>query len=118
MKQWENSDDITKKCLLLYKNRKQINNALIENNLIKKKNGKLYVYTDDFICLVKKMFPKYYLNYSQWKVITSLGKENEIMNIINVNSLFKAMEIYTKKQNNILNPSKSYDYKTKKILFS
>ena len=94
---WENSDDITQKYMLIYKNRKQIKNKLIDNNFIKNKNGKQYVPSDTLIYVIKKMLPNCKLSHIQWKMITDIGKNESTDNLINISDFFKLLEISAKK---------------------
>ena len=100
IRQWENSDDITQKYILIYKNRKQIKNKLIENNFIINKNGKQYVNSDSLILLIKNMFPNVKLGHIQWKLITNIGKGTNVDNLVEVSNFFKLIEISAKKSNN------------------
>ena len=105
---WENSDDITQKYMLIYKNRKQIKNKLIDNNFIINKYGKLYVSSDTLIYVIKKMFPNVKLSNIQWKMITDIGKNENTNNLVNISEFFKLVEINAKK-NMFSNNSKPYN---------
>ena len=98
---WENSDDITQKYMLIYKNRKQIKNKLSDNNFIINKYGKQYVTSDTLIYVIKKMFPNLKLSHIQWKMITDIGKSESTDNLVNISDFFKLIEISAKKNNNI-----------------
>ena len=110
IRKWENSDDITQKYLLIYKNRKQIKNKLIENNLIINKNGKQYVNSDSLILLIKNMFPNVKLGHIQWKMITNIGKGANVDNLVEVSNFFKLIEISAKKNNNFKPYKTSLDF--------
>ena len=110
LRQWENSDDITQKYLLIYRNRKQIKNKLIDNNFIINKNGRQYVNSDTLILLIKNMFPNVKLGHIQWKIITNIGKETNINNLIDVSDFFRLIEIAVKKNNNFKPYKSSYDF--------
>ena len=83
--------------MLIYKNRKQIKNKLIDNNFIKNKNGKQYVSSDTLIYVIKKMLPNCKLSHIQWKMITDIGKNESTDNLINISDFFKLLEISAKK---------------------
>ena len=100
---WENSDDITQKYMLIYKNRKQIKNKLSDNNFIINKYGKQYVASDTLIYVIKKMFPNCKLSHIQWKMITDIGKNENTDNLVNISDFFKLIEISAKKNNNVNN---------------
>jgi hypothetical protein len=110
LREWENSDDITQKYLLIYKNRKQIKNKLIENNFIINKNGKQYVNSDSLILLIKNMFPNVKLGHIQWKLITNIGKGANVDNLVEVSNFFKLIEISAKKNNNFKPYKTSLDF--------
>ena len=110
LRQWENSDDITQKYLLIYKNRKQIKNKLIENNFIINKNGKQYVNYDSLILLIKNMFQNVKLGHIQWKMITNLGNGANVDNLVEVSNFFKLIEISAKKKNNFKPYKTSLDF--------
>ena len=101
LRMWENSDDITQKYMLIYKNRKQIKNKLSDNNFIINKYGKQYVTSDTLIYVIKKMFPNLKLSHIQWKMITDIGKSESTDNLVNISDFFKLIEISAKKNNNI-----------------
>ena len=100
LRQWENSDDITQKYLLIFKNRKQIKNKLIDNNFIINRNGRQYVNSDTLILVIKKMLPSCKLSNIQWKMFTNIGKNANIDNLVCISDFFKLIEIATKKNNN------------------
>ena len=101
LRQWENSDDITQKYLLIYKNRKQIKNKLIDNNFIINKSGRQYVNSDTLILVIKKMLPTCKLSNIQWKMFTNIGKSGaNIDNLVCISDFFKLIENATKKNNN------------------
>jgi hypothetical protein len=110
LRRWENSDDITQKYLLIYRNRKQIKNKLIDNNFIINKNGRQYVNSDTLILLIKNMFPNVKLGHIQWKILTNIGKETNIDNLIDVSDFFKLIEIAVKKNNNFKPYKSSFDF--------
>lgn len=97
LKQWENSDNIIQQYLLIYKNRKQIKNKLLDNNLVIVKNGNQYVNSDTLILLIKKMLPNCKLSHVQWRMITNIGKRVNIDNLVCISEFFKLIEIATKK---------------------
>ena len=108
LKMWENSDDISQKYMIIYKNRKQIKNKLVDNNLIINKSGKQYVLSDTLILVIKKMFPNIKLSNIQWKMLTDIGKNENIDNLINISDFFKLIQVNAKKNMNIasnFNPS-------------
>ena len=82
MQQWENSDDITQKYLLIYKNRKQIKSKLIDNNFIINKSGRQYVNSNTLILVIQKMLPNCKLSQIQWKMITNVGKSAGVNNFV------------------------------------
>ena len=97
LRQWENSDDITQKYLLIYKNRKQIKSKLIDNNFVINKNGSQFVNSDTLIYMIQKMLPNCKLSHIQWKMITNIGKKANIDKLVNLSDFFKLIEIATKK---------------------
>ena len=99
LRQWENSDDITQKYLLIYKNRKQIKNKLVDSNFIINKSGKQYTNADTLISVIQKLLPNCKLSQIQWKMITNIGKKDSIDNLICLSDFFKYLEIATKKNN-------------------
>ena len=101
LRQWENSDDIQKKYFLIYKNRKQIKNKLVDNNLIINKLGKQYVNNDNLILIIQRMLPNCKLSRIQWKMITSLGNCPNVENIVCLSDFFRLLENFCKKKNNI-----------------
>ena len=110
LKQWENSDNIIQQYLLIYKNRKQIKNKLLDNNLVIVRNGNQYVNSDTLILLIKRMLPNCKLSHLQWKMITNIGKRVNIDNLVCISEFFKLIEIATKK--NYLKPyNSSNDFK-------
>ena len=110
MKQWENSDNIIQQYLLIYKNRKQIKNKLLDNNLVIVRNGNQYVNSDTLILLIKRMLPNCKLSHLQWKMITNIGERVNIDNLVCISEFFKLIEIATKK--NYLKPyNSSNDFK-------
>ena len=113
LRMWENSDDITQKYMLIYKNRKQIKNKLRDNNLIINKYGKQYVISDTLILIIKRMFPNVKMSNIQWKMITDIGK-NEMSkdNMVNISDFFKLIEINAKNNMNISSNFKPYNTKT------
>ena len=100
LRQWENSDDITQKYLLIYKNRKQIKSKLIDNNFIINKNGKQYVNSETLILVIQKMLPTCKLSRIQWKMLTNIGKNSGIDNLVCISDFFRLIEITTQKNNN------------------
>ena len=100
LRQWENSDDITQKYLIIYKNRKQIKNKLSDNNFIIHKSGRQYVKSDTLILVIQKMLPNCKLSRIQWKMITNIGKGPNVDNLVCLSDFFKLIEIATKKNNN------------------
>ena len=100
LRQWENSDDITQKYLLIYKNRKQIKNKLSDNNFIIHRNGRQYVNSETLILIIQKMLPSCKLSRIQWKMITNIGKNVGVDNLVCLNDFFRLMEITTQKNNN------------------
>ena len=100
LRQWENSDDITQKYLIIYKNRKQIKNKLSDNNFIIHKSGRQYVNSDTLILVIQKMLPNCKLSRIQWKMITNIGKGPNVDNLVCLSDFFKLIEIATKKNNN------------------
>ena len=107
LRQWENSDDIQSKYFLIYKNRKQIKNKLVDNNLIINKFGKQYVINDNLILIIQKMLPNCKLSRIQWKMITSLGNSPNIDNVVCLSDFFRLIENFYKKKNNNFKPYKS-----------
>ena len=99
LRQWENSDDITQKYLLIYKNRKQIKSKLSDNNFIINKNGKQYVNSETLILVIQKMLPNCKLSRIQWKMITNIGKNEGFNKLVCISDFFKLIEIATKKNN-------------------
>ena len=97
LRMWENSDDITRKYMLIFKNRKLIKNKLVDNNFIINKFGKKYVTSDTLIYVIKKMFPNIKLSNIQWKMITNIGKNEGTNDLINISDFFKLVEINAKK---------------------
>ena len=104
LKQWENSDNIIQQYFLIHKNRKLIKNKLMDNNLIIVKNGNKYVNSDILILLIKRMLPNCKLSHMQWKMITNIGKRDNIDNLVCISEFFKLIEIATKQ-----NYSKPYN---------
>jgi len=110
LRQWENSDSIIQQYLLIYKNRKQIKNKLLDNNLVIVKNGNQYVNSDTLILLIKRMLPNCKLSHLQWKMITNIGKRVNIDNLVCISEFFKLIEIAIKK--NYIKPyNSSNDFK-------
>ena len=103
LRMWENSDDITQKYMIIFKNRKLIKNKLHDNNFIVNKYGKQYVASDTLIYIIKKMFPKIKLSNLQWKMITDIGRDVNSGNLVNISEFFKFIEISAKKNMNITN---------------
>ena len=103
LRMWENSDDITQKYMIIFKNRKLIKNKLHDNNFIVNKYGKQYVASDTLIYIIKKMFPKIKLSNLQWKMITDIGRDVNSDNLVNISEFFKFIEISAKKNMNITN---------------
>ena len=87
LRMWENSDDITQKYMLIYKNRKLIKNKLVDNNFIINKYGKKFVTSDTL--------------HIQWKMITDIGKNGNTDNLVNISEFFRFIEISAKKNMNI-----------------
>ena len=110
LRMWENSDDITRKYMLIFKNRKLIKNKLVDNNFIINKFGKKYVTSDTLIYVIKKMFPNIKLSNIQWKMITNIGKNEGTNDLINISDFFKLVEINAKKDmfSNNFKPLKSH----------
>ena len=110
LRMWENSDDITRKYMLIFKNRKLIKNKLVDNNFIINKFGKKYVTSDTLIYVIKKMFPNIKLSNIQWKMITNIGKNEGNNDLINISDFFKLVEINAKKDmfSNNFKPLKSH----------
>ena len=100
LRQWENSNDINQKYLLIYKNRKQIKNKLSDNNFIIRKNGREYVNSETLILVIQKMLPNCKLSRIQWKMITNIGKTVNVDNLVCISDFFRLIEISTKKNNN------------------
>ena len=102
MRMWENSDDITQKYMIIYKNRKLIKNKLSDGNFIMNKYGKQLVPSDSLIYVIKKMLPNLKMSHIQWKILTDIGKI-DTENLVNINNFFKLVEINAKKNsiNNI-----------------
>ena len=100
LQQWENSDDITQKYLLIYKNRKQIKSKLIDNNFIINKSGRQYVNSNTLILVIQKMLPNCKLSQIQWKMITNVGKSAGVDNFVCISDFFRLIEMATRKNNN------------------
>ena len=100
LKQWENSDDMTQKFLLIYQNRKQIKSKLIDNNFIISKSGRQYVNSNTLILVIQKMLPNCKLSQIQWKMITNVGKSSGVDNFVCITDFFRLIEIATRKNNN------------------
>ena len=100
LRQWENSDDIRQKYFLIYKNRKQIKNKLVDNNLIINKFGKQYVNNENLILIIQKMLPNCKLSRIQWKMITNLGNCPNVGNLVCLSDFFRLIENFYKKTNN------------------
>ena len=101
LRMWENSDDITQKYMLIYKNRKLIKNKLVDNNFIINKYGKKFVTSDTLIYVIKKLLPNCRLSHIQWKMITDIGKNGNTDNLVNISEFFRFIEISAKKNMNI-----------------
>ena len=101
LRMWENSDDITQKYMLIYKNRKLIKNKLVDNNFIINKYGKKFVTSDSLIYVIKKLLPNCRLSHIQWKMITDIGKNGNTDNLVNISEFFRFIEISAKKNMNI-----------------
>ena len=103
LRMWENSDDITNKYMLIYKNRKLIKNKLMDNNFIINKFGKQYVTSNSLIYVIKKLLPNCKLSHIQWNMIADIGKNSNADNLINITDFFRLIEISAKKHMNISN---------------
>ena len=101
LRMWENSDDITQKYMLIYKNRKLIKNNLVNNNFIINKFGKQYVASDTLIYTIKKLLPNCRLSNIKWKMIADIGKDSNTDNLINITNFFRFIEYSAKKNINI-----------------
>ena len=101
LRMWENSDDITQKFMLIYKNRKLIKNKLINNNFIINRFGKQYVTSDTLIYVIKKLLPNCRLSNIKWKMITDIGKNSSTDNLVNISNFFRLIEYSAKKNMNI-----------------
>ena len=97
---WENSDDITQKYMIIYKNRKLIKNKLSDGNFIMNKYGKQLVPSDSLIYVIKKMLPNLKMSHIQWKILTDIGKI-DTENLVNINNFFKLVEISAKKNSRL-----------------
>ena len=100
LRKWENSDDITQKYLLIYKNRKLIKNKLSDSNLIIYKGGKQYTTSDNLIYAIQKILPNCKLSGIQWKMIANLGKSSSCEELLCISEFFRLIEISTRKSNN------------------
>ena len=100
LRKWENSDDITQKYLLIYKNRKLIKNKLSDSNLIIYKGGKQYTSSDNLIYAIQKILPNCKLSGIQWKMIANLGKSSSCEELLCISEFFRLIEISTRKSNN------------------
>ena len=96
LREWETSGDIMNIYLIIYKNRKIIKDKIYKSNFIISCGDINYVQADNLLNIIKDLFPKVNLSQTQWKMIVSIAQNETNNNLIDIEKLFRLMEITSK----------------------
>ena len=100
LREWETSGDIFKIYQFLNKNKKLIKKKIQECNfMINNAQEGQFVNPDNLIIVFKSLLPNSKLSQTQWKMIVNTGRSRIFKSLIDINGLFKMIELTCKNLN-------------------
>ena len=88
IRSWENSKEVTELYYILSRNKKQIRDQA--KNYIIKQGSNSFIYADNLVDILSKMFTNFILDAKKWKFIVSIG-DKEKNSLIDLDFLFSQL---------------------------